>query len=123
MFIHALAVVLEAGVLCYIATTLNSLITRIGSALAESEQATRSAEEALRLADSERAERSRLESNLAARRREDMLRIAADFESSVSEVTMAVAKSARALDEVMHSLDENARDTGQQAGEVLDGSV
>ncbi|KZY94992.1 MULTISPECIES: methyl-accepting chemotaxis protein [unclassified Erythrobacter] len=118
VFIHALAVVLEAGVLCYIATTLNSLITRIGSALAESEQATRSAEEALRLADSERAERSRLESDLAARRREDMLRIAADFESSVSEVTMAVAKSARALDEVMHSLDENARDTGQQAGEV-----
>ena len=118
VLIHALAVVLEAGVLCYIATTLNSLISRLGNAVMQSEEAARGAEEALRLAESERAERGRLEDRQAERRREDMLRIAHEFESSVSEVTKAVASSAQALDEAMSSLDDTARDTGQQAGEV-----
>lgn len=118
VLIHALAVVLQASVLCFIATTLHSLILRLGSAVEESENAARAAEEALHVAQSEREERSRLEDRQAERRREDMLRVANEFESSVSEVTAAVAKSAQALDEAMCSLDETASDTGRQAGEV-----
>lgn len=118
VLIHALAVVLQASVLCFIAATLHSLIARLGTALEEAETAALAATDALRMAETERDERSRLENGQAIRRREDMLRIAHDFESSVSEVTAAVAKSALALDEAMSSLDENARDTGRQAGEV-----
>lgn len=118
VLIHALAVVLQAGALCYIAHHLYQLLSRLGEALNASEEAAREAQEALEIAESERIRAGQLETQQAEVRRADLLRISGEFEQSIAEVIAAVAQSAKSLDEAMISLDGSVRDTGRQAGEV-----
>ncbi|WP_284125740.1 methyl-accepting chemotaxis protein [Parerythrobacter aestuarii] len=118
VLVHALAVVLQAGALSYLAMHLGSVLSRLGQAVVESERAKVEATDALRQADQERAARVQAELEQAESRRADMLRIAQEFESSVAELTASVAKSAEELDRAMDTLDETVKDTGREASEV-----
>ena len=116
--IHALAVVLQAAALSYIAVTLHSLITRVATALGESERSAELAREARIVADEQREQSALAEQEQAERRRAEMLQIAENFETSVACLTKALASSGEALDQAMDSLDTTVRDTGKQAGDV-----
>lgn len=118
VLIHALAVVLQAGALCYIASQLHALLTRLGDALEASEASADEARHALELAETERMRAGRLETEQAEIRRSDLVRIGEEFEISIAEVAAAVSQTATTLDLAMASLDESVRDTGRQAGEV-----
>lgn len=118
VLVHALAVVLQAAMLCFIAVTLHSLISRVAEALCASERAGNEATEALRIAEEERARRGQIENDQAEARRRELLRLAERFEMSVSDVAEAVANSAERLEQAIVSLDEIASDTGTEAGEV-----
>lgn len=116
--IHALAVVLQAGALCFIALQLRSMIARVGAALTASEAAKRDATEALEKFETERGRAEQVERDQAERRQAELLRIANDFETSVAQIATSVADSAQVLDEAMTSLDDAVRDTEREAGEV-----
>ena len=118
VLVHALAVVLQAGALSYMAVHLGSVLSRLGDAVRASERAKVEATDALQQAADERAARSQSELEQAERRRAELLRIAEEFESSVAEVAASVAKSAAGLDKAMDALDETVKDTGREASEV-----
>ncbi|WP_445190980.1 methyl-accepting chemotaxis protein [Sphingomonas sp. Tas61C01] len=132
--VHALAVVLQCGILCYIARQLAILITAQAAALAHSRDlaaqsaaAQTRAEASLaaaKLAEEQAAIERRLRQDelraAAERRRADMLRVASEFEESVVGVADAVGESAKLLERSTLALDTVARGAGRRAGEVAD---
>lgn len=137
--IHALAVVLQCGILCYIARALrltitaqqaaidasNDLAERAEHAQIRAEHAQSAAEQALHYARqaesdaaSERGLRQSTETVAATTRRSEMLRLAADFESSIVEVAASVSDSAEMLEVAISSLGSVARESGRQATNV-----
>ncbi len=118
VLVHALAVVLQAAALCFIAIRLHAILSHLADALMASENANVLANEALQQADAERSKRGMIENEQAERRRVELLRIAEDFEGSVAMVAASVSQSALTLDRAMTSLDGTVRDTGRQASDV-----
>lgn len=118
VLVHALAVVLMAVILSFIAHKLRSVIDRVASALEQSEIAAMDAREARRAADEERIKRSGVEERLAEQRREDIAKFARNFEESIERVANAVAESGKALDGALDSLDSTLRESGRHATEV-----
>ena len=118
VLVHALAVVLQCGALCFIAVSLQKLFANVSRARDESIAATDRAEAALREVESERARNETLTEEANASRRAELLALADDFERSVSGVAQAVGEAAGTLDRAAQSLDDVARDTGSQAADV-----
>lgn len=125
VMIHAGAVGLEAGALCFIASNLLYLFERLGYSLEksakltiEAREAQRQAERALEEAEQERLGRLHSEREQQELRRLELLQIAEDFEGSVAGIADAVSDSARTLDQAAAALDEVAHATGTQAVEV-----
>ncbi|MEC8773072.1 MAG: methyl-accepting chemotaxis protein, partial [Pseudomonadota bacterium] len=108
VLIHALAVVLQAGILGTIAVSLTATLRRSASAREEAQQALESTR-------AERALREQLEHDLNERRRTELVEIGQAFETSVSRVATALADTALTLDETTGQLDTVARDTGSGA--------
>ena len=108
VLIHALAVVLQAGILGTIAVSLTATLRRSASAREEAQQALESTR-------AERALREQLEHDLNERRRTELVEIGHAFETSVSRVATALADTALTLDETTGQLDTVARDTGSGA--------
>jgi methyl-accepting chemotaxis protein len=137
VLIHALAVVLQCGTLGYIATRLRWMITEQAKARATSEALaaehealaaearaalanTRKLEQA---AAHERARREAAEAEAARASREQVLKLANEFERSVAGVASAVGGAAALLEGSARSLNGLARDTGRQAAEVASAAV
>ncbi len=125
VLVHALAVVLQAGALIYITTNLREMFTRLGNARDESNRLTEEAKAALARAaaseteaEAERQTRLLAKEEQSRRQREELLQLAADFESSVSGVASAVSSAAASLDMAAASLDGVAQNTGRQASEL-----
>ncbi|WP_427967139.1 methyl-accepting chemotaxis protein [Altererythrobacter sp.] len=125
VLVHALAVVLQAGALIYIVMSLRQMFTRLGNARDESNRLTAEAKDALAKAaqseaeaEAERERRRAVKEEQSERQREELLRLAAEFESSVSGVASAVSTAAASLDEAAASLDGVAQNTGRQATEL-----
>jgi methyl-accepting chemotaxis protein len=136
VFYHAVAVVLQAGLLSFIAVRLRDLLeaqsrareeshalaarAEAGTALAES--ALHDAQVAQGQTETERMLREAAETALRDRRRQDMLRLAADFEASVADIVGAVGTACDDLDRSAHALNQLARRTSREAGTTA-GSV
>lgn len=136
---HALAVVLQFGVLGYVTTHLAKLVAAQDRAVAEStrlvtaaeaerERAEREAaraEDALAqvrradaLAETARAERRDAERNHAAGRRRELLALAGDFEASVAGIAVAIEDAAQGLEASATTLDAMFGAAGREAGMV-----
>ena len=129
VFYHAVAVVLQAGLLSFIAVRLRDLLTAQSRAREESralavraetgaamaETALRETRVAQQQAEAERARRETAEAALRDRRRQDMLKLAADFEASVVDIVGAVGTACDDLDRSAHALNLLARRTSSEA--------
>jgi methyl-accepting chemotaxis protein len=137
--IHAVAVLLQFGVLAYLATRLADLLQRqdAGRAASDShareaddrrrqvEQAMAQAAEAERQARHERELRERLEAEERARRRAEMIRFADAFQESVADLMTKVGSAAAELDQSARALNDIARRASRetaQAAEAADRS-
>ncbi|MCI4588554.1 methyl-accepting chemotaxis protein [Sphingobium sp. BYY-5] len=121
--IHAVAVILEAAVLCYLTTRLRALLLALdghatGAAqLAQAAEAGRTAAEAAMIssrAASEReaglrAEREQERARLAADRRAGTLLLAQAFRQSIADVVHSVSAATGELEESARSLNDVAR--------------
>ncbi|MGB7407010.1 MAG: methyl-accepting chemotaxis protein [Pontixanthobacter sp.] len=123
--IHALAVILQATALCFIATRLASMFARLHTARDESaamavraQDAQKDAEAALVAVEAEREQRLLSERGQADRRKAELIEFADEFESSVAQVANAVGTAARSLSTAAETLDTIAHATGQQASDV-----
>ncbi|GAA3704767.1 methyl-accepting chemotaxis protein [Sphingomonas cynarae] len=127
---HAVAVVLQAGLLSFIAVRLRDLLVAQSRAREEShslaaqaaagtamaEAALHDAQIAQGQAEAERRLREAAEATSHDRRRQDMLRLAADFEASVADIVGAVGTACDDLDRSAHALNLLARQTSREAG-------
>ncbi len=127
---HAVAVVLQAGLLSFIAVRLRDLLIAQSRAREEShalaaqaaagtamaETALHNAQIAQGQAEAERGLREAAEAASRDRRRQDMLRLAADFEASVADIVGAVGTACDDLDRSTHALNLLARQTSREAG-------
>lgn len=127
--IHALAVALQALALCFIASHLAVMFTKLGLARDESAALTitaqasqKDAEAALVKAEAEREQRLLGEKNQTERRKVELLQFAEEFEISVAEVATAVGAAAASLSTAAESLDNIAHETGCQASDVARGA-
>lgn len=134
--IHAVAIVMQCAILCYISHALRTMIavqakaiaasrrlaadtaaarTRAEDLRAEAEDALRSAENATASADNERRLRRAAESEAAAARHAEMLRLAAEFEEPIVDAATTVGDSAHVLESAILSLNAVAQESGRQA--------
>jgi len=127
---HAVAVVLQAGLLSFIAVRLRDLLVAQSRAREEShslaaqaaagtamaQTALHDAQIAQGQAEAERGLREAAEAASRDRRRQDMLRLAADFEASVADIVGAVGTACDDLDRSAHALNLLARQTSREAG-------
>jgi len=127
---HAVAVILQAVLLSFIAVRLRdlleaqarartesrALVVRAEADAAKAEAALDEAQMAQQRADAERARREAVEAELRDRRRQDMLKLADDFESSIAEIVGAVGIACDDLDQSAHALNLLARRTSHEAG-------
>lgn len=125
VLVHILAIVLEAGALCFIGQNILRLFGRLEHTLEdcarlaiEAREAQRRAEAALEEAEEERLGRIESEREQQELRRFELVQIAENFENSVASIAAAVSDSARTLDEAAGALDDVAHATGSQAVEV-----
>ncbi|MBB3347984.1 methyl-accepting chemotaxis protein [Sphingomonas sp. BK069] len=144
VLVHALAVVMQAGVLWLVTGALERLLERqrlslehsrvlvaeADEARATAEQARATATEALRQAraagDAAAAERARLrgvEQDAASRRRDELLAVAEAFEGSVAQVVRAIGSAAGQLERSSIALDDLAAGAGMQAAAVASEAV
>ncbi len=130
VMIHAVAVALQASIMCYISSQLTNMIGSLGRArdesasLAEaSSRLAKEAQDALHVAEREREDRLKSEAEQAERRKADFERISVEFERSVRGVTAAVAETASLLEKSTKTIDEVAHETGDQASDVADSAV
>ena len=139
VMIHALAVIIECGVLAYLTHRLRDLLLTQGAARAMSERLARDAERAMveariaqgeaesalraaaesdRRALAERALRERGEATAAEDRSRDLLALAEQFESSVHAVVTSVGTAATQLETTAVALSDLASDSGSQSAAV-----
>lgn len=130
--VHAIAVVIQCGVLAHFVDRFIRMLAAQEAARVESaeltlraETARKEAEEALTLArvaesraELERDRRSAMQDRARETRAEELAQVAADFEISVAHVAAAVADAARTLDSAAGSLNILAEGTRTQASEV-----
>ncbi|HMI19883.1 MAG TPA: methyl-accepting chemotaxis protein [Sphingomonas sp.] len=128
VILHAVAVVLEAGILVYLAESQRRLLLRQQQARVESELATGRAEEArtrvegalsaARLAEQreaeERARREGLERDLSDRRRTELFALADGFQASITGIVDAVGTASARLDESSQLLNEIVRSANRK---------
>jgi len=123
VLVHAVAVVLEAAVLIYLAESQRRLLLRQHEARLESDRAKDRAEEdrarteaAHRAAQvageresDERERREKLEREMAERRRAELFALADGFQTSIADIVGAVGKASAQLDESAQLLDSIVR--------------
>ncbi len=128
VIVHAVAVVLEAGVLVYLAESQRRLLLRQQQARIESDLATGRAEEAragienalvaARLAEQreadERTRREDLERDLSDRRRSELLALADGFQASIAGIVDAVGTASARLDESSQLLNAIVRSANRK---------
>ncbi len=127
---HAVAVVLQAAMLSFIAVRLRDLLEAQSRAREESgalaadaaagtamaEAALRDTQAAQRQAETERLRREAAETALHEQRRRDMLKLADDFEMSVADIVGSVGIACDDLDRSARALNQLARQTSREAG-------
>jgi len=139
--IHALAVILECAVLVYLARRLRQLLETQAQALAasdasaiaaeaaliEARRAQAAAEDALAAAAdadartaAEQLRREEMERAAAARRTQELLMLADEFEGSVHAVVTSVGSAAARLESASAALSELANDSGSQSAIVAE---
>ena len=125
VLVHALAVVLQGGILCFIAMKLKDAMKRlrttrdqIAEFARESRQLAAEAQAALRNAEKERKAREQYEINQAKVRQSDFARISNQFETSIREVTQAVSQTAKMLEDSTRAIDRVALQAGDQARDL-----
>lgn len=120
------------GTLMYIALQLRRLVsahesaqqrTSMSATLTEqakirAEDALQRAENAMHAADTERSRREAAEDTASRTRREELIQLAAAFESSVTTVADAVADAAKSLEGSAGTLSKLAHETERQASDV-----
>lgn len=123
--IHGVAVVCQAGILCYIAKCLSEFNRTQENSKRDALAAQQKAEKALAAASEANARaakeaelRHQAEARAVAERKAELMRVASDFENSVSQVANAVSHSARSLEDSARSMNSVAKDSESQAGEV-----
>ncbi|TCP35468.1 methyl-accepting chemotaxis protein [Sphingomonas sp. BK235] len=144
VLVHALAVVMQAGVLWLVTGVLErllerqrlslersrALVTEADEARAAAEDARAVATEALRqarvaedAAGDERARLRALEQHAATRRRDELVAVAEAFEGSVAQVVRAIGAAATQLERSAITLDDLAVGAGAQAAAVASEAV
>ncbi|HEX7854933.1 MAG TPA: methyl-accepting chemotaxis protein [Sphingobium sp.] len=132
VMIHAVAVVIQCLVLAHFTHRFLGMLAaqeaarhesaeltlRAEAARKEAEEALASARAAEARAEMERSRRNTVEDKVREERADELARVAADFETSVANVAVAVADAARTLDGAAGSLTVLADRTRTQAGEV-----
>jgi methyl-accepting chemotaxis protein len=127
---HAVAVVLQAGCMSFIAVRLRDLLkvqsraqevshalaARAAAGTAAAQTALHDTQVAQQQTETERRLREAAEASLRDRRRQDMLRLAADFEASVADIVGAVGNACNDLDRSALALNRLARQTSHEAG-------
>lgn len=83
----------------------------------------RALEDALHRVEIERQERERIAARQEIARKDDLRRIADEFERSTSDVIQSTSQTAAGLERITRSLTTIARDTGQGASEVNKGAA
>lgn len=131
--IHAVAVIIQAAVLCYLAVRLRALLLALDSHasgaahLAEAAEAGRMAAEnamaASRAAaareDTVRAEREQEKTRFAAERRAETLTLVQAFRQSIADVVDAVSAATGDLEESARALNDLARRASAGTGETF----
>ncbi|WP_420143402.1 methyl-accepting chemotaxis protein [Sphingobium sp.] len=121
--IHAVAVLLQASVLCYLTVRLRVLLKALDSHMAEAGEQTQQAEqgrdaaEAAMIASRDmdtraaqvRAQQEAEKTRMAAERRSATMALVQDFRHSVSEIVRTVGAAARELDESARQLNRLAQ--------------
>jgi len=141
VMIHAVAVVLQCAILCYMTTRMRSLLMAQGHARIESERLAEEAEAAMveaRHAQAkaetalaaaaaaqeqtkiERHRREAVEAASRAARSQELLSLAAQFESSVHVVVSSVGTAASQLEAAAAALSELANDSSKQSAAVAE---
>ncbi len=129
---HAVAVLLQLGVLSYVTARLRGLLAAQDTAILESRRLAAQAREeqaradkALRMARQaeadaarERARHRLMEERLAHDRRAELLALAERFEQSVSQIAIAIDAAACQLEASAVHLDDMSSTAGQEASEV-----
>jgi len=129
---HATAVILQFGVLSYIALRLEGLLAAQDAAIVESQNLVAQAQDERRRADKaleiarqaeaeaaqERARYQRVEQCMADDRRAELLALAEKFELSVSNIAIAIDAAAGQLESSAVYLDDMSGAAGKEASEV-----
>lgn len=139
VLVHAVAVVLQCALLCYLTVMIRALLLAQGSARFESDRLAREAESAMLEARSAQARaedalasaasadaraleerwlREDGERQAAAARSRDLLALAEQFENSVHAVVGSVGAAASSLEATAASLSDLANDSGRQSAAV-----
>ncbi|WP_277924336.1 methyl-accepting chemotaxis protein [Sphingomonas sp. CROZ-RG-20F-R02-07] len=134
---HALAVILQCGILGCVTLWLERLLNGQGAAVAASRvsaaeadaerliarDALRQARDAEAMALSERSRSDTIEADANLRRRAEVEEVAAQFEASVAGVVVAMEAAAAQLEGSAIHLNELAGDAGQQASAAAVGAA
>lgn len=125
VLVHAFAVALECLALSYITMRLRALLLVQGEARREAQDERRRAVDALakaqeadRIASTERTQRMHAERIVAERRQADLSRLASQFERSIGGVVTTLERASRELDTSAGTLSTFASSTGREAMEV-----
>lgn len=134
---HAVAVLLQFGVLAMVTIRLARLIAAQDDAIARSrsltekaraereraEQALGQAEAAERTAARARADRETVTARIATERRDELVRLAQEFDRSVSSIVKAIGVATEGLEQSAVQLGDSTRDTDRAVGEVTAGAA
>ena len=134
---HAVAVLLQFGVLAVVTTQLVRLLDKQDKAIDRARQLTakaraerlraetalRKAEEAEQVAARERAAREATTARIAAERRADLVVLAHEFEHSVASVVKAIGTATERLEQSAVQLGDSTRHTDGAVGEVTEGAA
>ncbi len=129
---HAVAVLLQLGVLSYVTLRLQGLLAAQDAAMLESARLAEQAEEERRRADGalkiaqqaereaaqERARHRHMEAQLADNRRAELLALAERFEQSVSNIAISIDAAAVQLESSAVYLDDRSSAASREASQV-----
>ncbi|WP_082700935.1 methyl-accepting chemotaxis protein [Erythrobacter sp. YT30] len=122
---HAVAVVIMCVTLCYMSVALGKILRRAEKSHHLSEEQARMMEEqaaslqvAFNALEEEKEARKHAEDETKRKRALEYRLVAESFESSIRSVTKSVADTAQLLGGMTKSLDQVAKETGDQAGQV-----
>ena len=118
--VHALAVVMQAGILGTVSVWLTRMLTEMGEARDRMAVLAEEAQTALEESRNERALRMRAREEAAEARRREFQEVAETFDVTVSRVATALADTARQLAEATSGIDTIARSTGGDARQMAD---